>query len=401
MMGVAFPHRSVLAPAPPWLPPASGKLHPACGPRHLGRAFVVVAAALALLPLAGHAQGSAEAGAGVAFESYRFGSPDELGVDELTLLTIPLAFSARSTGGTALDVRGAWAEGTLTRPGAPSRSISGVTDLEVSLTRTFGADAVVLGLVGVIPTGTSTHDAEEADVAAAIASDLLPFRISSWGTGGGIGGSVAVARRVGTMGLGASVGYVVAGEFEPRAGESVAFQPGDLIRAAAVVDRTLGASKLALRLGFQRYGEDALDGTNLFRSGNRYEAIGSYAFPAGARASGIVYAGALHRDRGSYLTGLEEAPSQDLVVAGGALRAPLGPGVWSPSADLRLYRRSDGIGQGYLAGVGASLEWPAGGATLIPSARIRLGSIDAREGSSSGVTGFEGALTVRFGRVRR
>ncbi len=376
----------------PVLPPSATRRLPA----------LLAAAVLVLVPPELVAQGSAEAGAGVAFESYRFGSPDELGVDELSLLTVPLAFSARSTGGTTLDVRGAWAEGTLTRPGAPARSISGITDLEVSLTRTFGADAVVLGLVGVIPTGTSTHDAEEADVAAAIASDLLPFRISSWGTGGGIGGSVAVARRVGTVGLGASVGYVMAGEFEPRAGESVAFQPGDLIRAAAVVDRTLGASKLALRLGFQRYGEDALDGTNLFRSGNRYEAIGSYGFPAGARASGIVYAGALHRDRGSYLTGLEEAPSQDLVVAGAAFRSPVGRGgVWSPSADLRLYRRSDGIGQGYLAGVGASLEWPAGGATLIPSARVRLGSIDAREGSSSGVTGFEGALTVRFGRVRR
>lgn len=348
------------------------------------------------------AQGSAEAGTGAVWQSYRFGSADAVGVEEISLFTVPVAFSARSGGGTAFDVRGAWAEGTLKRPGGASRSIAGVTDLEVSLTRTFGRDAVVLGLVGVVPTGKSTHSVEEADVAAAIAADLLPFRISNWGSGGGVGGSLAVAHRVGDVGFGASVGYVVAGEFEPRVGESVAFQPGNLLRAAAVVDRNIGGtSKLALRLGFQRYGEDAVEGTNLFRSGNRYEAIGSYAVPAGARSSGIVYVGALHRDRGSYLTGVDEAPSQDLLVGGAALRAPAGGGVLTPSADLRVYRRSDGIGQGYIGGAGMAMEWPAGGATLIPSARVRFGSIDVREGSSSGVTGFEGGMTIRFGRVRR
>lgn len=347
------------------------------------------------------AQGSAEAGTGVVWQTYRFGSAEAAGVESISLLTVPLAFSGRSAGGTGFDVRGAWAEGTVSRPGGTSRSITGVTDLEVSLTHTFGTDAVVLGLVGVVPTGKSSHSAEEADVAAAVAADLLPFRISSWGNGGGIGGSLAVARRMGAVGLGASVGYVVAGEFEPRSGESVAFQPGNLLRAAVVLDRTLGASKAALRVGFQRYGEDAVEGTNLFRSGNRYEAIGSYAFPAGARSSGIVYAGALHRDKGSYLIGVNEAPSQDLVVAGGALRAPAGGGVITPSADLRVYRRSDGVGQGYVGGVGAALEWPAGGATLIPSLRVRMGSIEVAEGSTSGVTGFEGGMTVRFGRVRR
>jgi hypothetical protein len=364
-----------------------------------------LAALLLLAPawaIEASAQGSAEAGMGAVWQSYRFDAADEVGVEEISLLTVPLAFSARSGGGTAFDIRGAWAEGTLVRTGGSSRTIAGVTDLEVSLTQTFGVDAVVLGLVGAIPTGKSTHSAEEADVAAAIAADLLPFRVSSWGSGGGIGGSVAVARRMGDVGLGASVGYIVAGEFEPRVGEPVAFQPGNLLRAAAVVDRNIGgASKLALRLGFQRYGEDALEGTNLFRSGNRYEAIGSYAFPAGSQSSAIVYAGALHRDRGSYLTGVEEAPSQDLLVAGGALRAPAGGGVLTPSADLRVYRRSDGVGQGYIGGVGISMEWPVGGATLIPSARARLGSIDVREGSSSGVTGFEGGMTIRFGRVRR
>lgn len=348
------------------------------------------------------AQVAAEATAGVIWQSYRFGEKDRVGAEGVALLTIPVAFSARFGAATTLDVRGAWAAGTLDRGGGIRSEIAAPTDAELSLRHTLGRDAVVLGLVAFLPTGKATHDPEEAEVAAAVAAELLPFRVNHWGTGGGVGGSVAVARTVRGFGVGASAGYVVAGEFEPRAGESVVFQPGNLLRLAAVVDRTVGgASKTALRVGFQRHGEDAVEGTNLFRAGKRLEVIASHAFPAGGGSSAILYAGFLHREKGSFLTGVEEAPSQDLVVAGGGIRVPIGFGVFTPSADLRVHRRSDGIGQGWVGGIGASFEVPAGGAALIPTARVRMGSVEVRDGDSSGVLGLEAGALVRFGRVRR
>ncbi len=356
-----------------------------------------------LLPMAGGAQTTSEAGVGVVFQGYSYGDAAAIGAGDVTLLTVPLAFAARFGASTALDLRGAWASGNVTLADGSESRISGPTDLEVTLSRTFGRDAVVASLVGVIPTGSSTQTLEESAVAGAVAADLLPFRISNWGTGGGVGGSLAVARNVDGIGLGASVGYILAREYEPLADQATVFQPGNFLRVNAVVDRSFGGrSKVALRLGFQRFGDDGLDGVNLFRSGNRYEATASYAFPAGARSSAIVYGGVLHRDEGTYLTDPREAAAQDLLLAGGALRAPLGTGVLTPSVDLRLLRRTDGVGQGYLGGIGAGYELPLqGGATLIPTARIRRGSVEVREGLESAVTGYEAGLTVRFGRVRR
>ena len=356
-----------------------------------------------LLPMAAGAQTTTEAGVGVVFQGYSYGDAAAIGAEDVTLLTIPLAFAARFGAATALDLRGAWASGGVTLADGSESSISGPTDLEVTLSRTFGRDMVVASLVGVLPTGSSTQTLEESAVAGAVAADLLPFRISNWGTGGGIGGSLAVARNVNGIGVGASVGYIVAREYEPLADQATVFQPGDFLRVNAVVDRSFGGrSKLALRVGFQRFGDDGLDGVNLFRSGNRYEATASYAFPAGARSSAIVYGGVLHRNEGTYLTDPREAAAQDLLLAGGALRAPLGAGVLTPSVDLRLLRRTDGVGQGYVGGIGAGYELPMqGGTTLIPSARIRRGSVEVREGLESAVTGYEAGLTVRFGRVRR
>lgn len=356
-----------------------------------------------LTPVGAAAQTASEAGVGVVFQGYSYGDAAAVGAEDITLLTIPLAFAARFGSATALDVRGAWASGSVTLLDGSESSISGPTDLEVTLSRTFGQDLVVASLVGVVPTGSSTQSLEESVVAGAVAADLLPFRITNWGTGGGMGGSLAVARNVNGIGLGASVGYIVAREYEPLADQATVFQPGDFLRVNAVLDRSFGGrSKLALRVGFQRFGDDGLDGVNLFRSGNRYEATASYAFPSGDRSSAIVYGGILHRDEGTYLTDPREAAAQDLVLAGGALRAPLGAGVLTPSVDLRLLRRTDGVGQGYVGGIGAGYEFPLqGGTTLIPTARIRRGTVEIRDGLESAVTGYEAGLTVRFGRVRR
>lgn len=348
------------------------------------------------------AQITAETGTGVVWQTYSFGDGAAVGVEDVTLLTIPVAFAARFGSATALDVRGAWASGRLRAPGGAESTISGPTDLEVTLSRTFGLDAVVASLVGVLPTGASTQTLEESGVAGLVAGDLLPFRISNWGTGGGVGGSLAVARRVSGFGVGASVGYVVAREYEPVTGDATLFQPGDFLRVNMVADRTVGGrSKFSLRMGFQRFGDDGLDGVDLFRSGNRYDATVSYAFPSGGNSSAIVYGGFLQREEGRYLADPREVASQGLLLAGGALRAPLGGGVLTPSVDLRLLRRGDGVGQGYLGGIGAGFELPTQGATFIPSVRLRRGSVEARQGLESSVMGIEAALAIRFGRVRR
>jgi hypothetical protein len=86
------------------------------------------------------------------------------------------------------------------------------------------------------------------------------------------------------------------------------------------------------------------------------------------------------------------------VLVGGGLRLPMTWGAVLPSADARIFRSGDGVGQGFGVGVGASAEWPTGGMTLVPSARLRLGRVVVLDGAESGFTGGELGLTLRRGR---
>jgi hypothetical protein len=368
----------------------------------------------AVLPTAAAAQGPGWlAGAGVSYETYHFGDAQTAGVESLSLLTIPLAAQVQVGRVVSVGLDGNYARGSLTDAAGATSTLSGFTDSELTLSVPIvrGGTAVTFTGMAILPTGKSTQTAAEATVAGAMAAELLPFRITNWGSGGGAALAASVAQRFGEMGLGASVGYRATSEFEPLDGESFGYRPGNELRVRVAADRTIGESrKASLALTMFRYGNDRFDGQNLFQSGTRLQALASYAFPVGYGNSAVLYAGALHRSAGSVLTTFPggsvdpNAPSQTLLLFGGGARAPSRLGVLVPSTDLRLFRREDGIGQGYLFGLGLGLELPLARAadgtpavTLIPSLKGRLGNLMMAEDASTGVTGAELGLTLRFG----
>ena len=343
------------------------------------------------------------AGGGLIFEGYRFSDPDATGIEGLSLLTVPFALRAPLGRTVTVDFVGTFARGSLQRSDGSSVALSGLTDTQVSLSAAVVPDRFSIGAIALLPTGKQKHTDAEAEVAGAIGADLLPFRISNWSTGGGIGLSSSVAHSTGTVGLGISASYVVGREFDLLAAEDFAYRPGNQLSVRGVLDASVGdAGKLALQLTFQKASEDRINGSNLYRPGDRFYAMTSYTFRAGVTGSGIVYTGLFHRSSGAYL--LEsafDAPGEDLWLAGGGLRIPLRGAVLQPSVDLRVVRRSNGVDQGYLLGAGTSLEWVrAGGVTLIPSVRARFGNVLVREGIESGFTGLDAGLIVRFGSAR-
>jgi hypothetical protein len=337
-------------------------------------------------------------GGGVGYEVYNFGSAASVGIESLSLLTTPFAARSGLFGASSLTVSGSFAAGTLTRADGSSTTISGLTDTNVQVDMPVGRDAVVLTAIVALPTGKATQTLEEAEAAGAFAADLLPFRVSNWGTGGRIGLATSFVHTAGDFGLGLSVGYSVAGEFELLEEDERAYRPGNEIRIRAAVDRTIGRSgKAALQVTAYRFGTDELGGQNLYQSGNRYSAIGSYAFAAGQGSNGILYTGLMHRANGTFLDVSQDAPSQDLILAGGGLRLPVGTVRLLPSVDARVFRSADGAGQGYATSVGASAEMPAGTLTVVPSLRGRFGNVIVREGQESGFTGADVGLMIRFG----
>jgi hypothetical protein len=357
-------------------------------------------AILALFPGDANAQAGGRLGAGPVFQSYSFAEPDQAGLESITLLTTP--FAARFALGrrATLQVDGAFASGKVTAADGTESDLSGITDTNVMLDVHVVPDLLTLSVMFAAPTGDPTHDADQALVAGIVAADLLPFRITSWGSGGGIGMQLAATRRLGDVGAGLSVGYRQAGEFEPVDGEPFVYRPGNEIQARLALDGQVGRNgKGSLVVGFQSYTDDLVDDANLFKSGNRVEVTGTYAFPLGYRGSAALYGGVLHRANGAFLdSAIPDAPSQDLVLLGGLLRRGVGGGFLTPRADLRLFRSADGVGQGYVAGLGAGFEGRSGAVTFVPSATVRVGRVTVSDSQESGITGFEAGLTLRFGR---
>lgn len=341
--------------------------------------------------------GPLQAGTGVRLESYSFSSPETVDLDLITLLTVPVMVQVPLSPRLAVRVAGAYARGTLTRGNGSERELSGFTDTEVSLNVAVASGLVTLTALGLIPTGTNELTAEEMDVAGVVAADLLPFAISNWGSGGGVGLSVAAAVPASeNTSFGLAGGYVLAREFEPLADASFAYRPGDQLHLRAAVDHTFGvAGKASLQLTYLQLGTDESSGSNLYQAGDRLQALASYAFAAGARSSGIVYGGYLRRQEGHYTAVALITPAQDFVFGGIGFRMPWRSLLLQPTVDVRVIGHDGGVDQGYTASAGTAVEIPFGRALIVPVAKARFGNLTVRSGMESSFTGFELGLSVR------
>ena len=364
------------------------------------RGFLLAGCALAGvvgLERAGAQVTDPQGGIGVVMESYSFKAPQQSGIDKVSLLTIPVVARANLIPQLDFTVNGAFASATLTRPGGASTTLSGLTDTELRLTYAAMGDRVRLSAIALAPTGKSKLTADEMDVMGVIAADLLPFTISNWGSGGGLGVNAAVAMPVSEGStIGISTGFVAARKYEPLSATAFAYRPGNQLQVRAAADRTFGASaKGSLQLAYLHYTQDQNAGVNFYQAGDRLQAAGSLAFAAGANATGIVYLGYLRRAEGKYTDVVRVTPSQDLVYAGTALRRPMGGMVLVPSLDLRLLGNASGVDQGRTVSAGLGVEIPRGSIELYPQAKARLGRLTMRSSQESDFTGFEIGLTIR------
>lgn len=368
------------------------------------RSFLLPALLLAAAPAAAQRLDDlpVSTATGIRLERYDFGDAAQAGLARASLLTLPIAAETRAPRGIRITLAGAYARGTVRRADGSESTLSGLTDTELRVAVPVAGHWLTASAVAVLPTGKQRLSASELDVAAVVSSDLLPFAISQWGTGGGLGGSLAMSRRFGTVGVGLAAGYRASRGYRAFDGEEAAYRPGDERSLRVAVDRSYGRGKATLQANVLRYTNDRLDGGALYRSGNRYQVIGSYAVPGPGRTSGVVYAGVLHRRNGAPLADLQaDLPAQNLFLAGAGARLAIGRGALLPSADARVFRSADGVGQGYGVGVGASAEVPLGRTTLVPSARLRRGRVVVREGMESPLSGVEVAFTIRRARDGR
>jgi hypothetical protein len=366
-----------------------------------GLAFFAGATAAAAQGIA--QRGGLQAATGPSFESYQFLNSERVGIQRLSLMTLPLGVRVQPLDRLSLQVSSAYAQGTLRRTDGTQATLSGLTDTELRASYVLGRDLVVVSAGYLLPTGRTALTLDEAEVAGTIAADLLPFRITQWGSGGGLALSTAVAVPVAGFGVGFSLGYTMTQEFDALdlPGETWKYRPGNELRLRMGIDRSFGRSgKASLIFNLQRYDDDQLQGESLLQPGNRYDATGFYSFAVGTGATGVTYLGIAHRDAGTFAVQNVQIPAQDLLFAGGGLRIPVRVGVLVPSVEGRVFRKDDGLNQGYVGGVGAALEFPVAAFTIIPTARSRFGKVLLWEGEEASFRGGELGLFIRMGTGR-
>ena len=371
------------------------------GGRSLLAALAVVLAAAAAAPPGAPAQSAA--GTGLEYQHISFSEAPEVGLESVSLLTIPLSGRAVITEDLRLRIGSTLAYGDAVRLDGSESSVSGLTDTDVSVSYTFGRDVLTLTAVGRLPTGKAEYTITELDAMGVFASDLFPFRLSNWGTGGGAGFQATTTGSMGEARTALTVGYFRSGEFDPVEGQVTAYRPGDNLNARGALNVPTGeAGHFDFQLALQWFGDDELQEATVFSAGNRYEAVARYTYPVAGRSAVYMYSGYQKRAEGTRLQLNQPTTSQNLVLLGTGARVRLEDGlVLSPRLDTRILNRGDDTSEGYDVRVGTRLEWATGDLLLGSMIRGHLGHLTVGEGLESGFRGFDLGFTIGFGRGAR
>lgn len=325
-----------------------------------------------------------------------------LNAQSASLLLVPVAADLALGRALGLELYAAWASGSIERN---DRTLRLEGPVNANVRAVWAATPWARVSVGVsVPTADAGRDADEAQVAATLSTDLLGFREASFGTGLAVTTGVAFAHRVGAWGLGYGGSYRLAGEFEPIADSAVTYAPGSQLALRVAADRNLGSSgKLTLGASVQHFQEDDF-GANLFRPGIRVRGDVAYGFRTGATSTWTVYAVDIWRERSDATLGGGPTPvdtavlgAQNVVVLGFVGAVAPGGFQLQPSADVRLLSRDDGVAGGWLASAGSAVPIRLGSIQFVPRAVALFGAIEAAGGDRPAISGLEIELRVRWG----
>ena len=368
-----------------------------------------VAALLMLATTVAPARAQTSMGVSADYMGYTF--DDGLGASAAQLFMVPVALRLAFTDAFAVDVFSAWAQGRVEREDQVFE-LNGPVDTRVKVS--WQATPWALLGVGVnIPSGNAAHDGVEAVVASVLATDLLGFRETTWGTGLQVTSSLATAMRAGSLGIGLAGSYSVNDEFEPTSDGDLLYQPGNESRFRVALDHNIGTSTFTAGATFMTYEQDLANGRNLFQAGNRMRFDASYAFRVGAGVW-TLYAADLWRENGDLTLSVVDTQgtlvgdttlvtaSQNLVVAGLVGAIGMGGYQFRPQIDVRVQQREevDGRqeGSGWIVGAGGDFPMRLfGSVDFFPKARVLFGAIEDPTGVARNLMGAEFTGTLRWG----
>lgn len=373
-------------------------------------------AVLLLASLRPDASVAQQVAGGALLQRYTLTEPAHLRVRSLELITTSFSGRAPLLSGMSLGVNGAYARASLRLENDAEERTSGLVDTRVSLQ--IRNDRLLFTASALVPTGDVVRNLGDATVAGLLSTDLMPFAITQWGTGGGVAGDVAYAVYGPRAALRVAAGGATFMGSSPLEGP-LAYRPAWQLRGRAEVEAAVGeAGVLSVLVGYRQFGVDRYGHLNLFQPGARLEGGLSYAFARGPLASTVIYGNVTRVARGTSqveprflaelgaLSGLGNASARTVVRLGGEMRLDRATYDLMPRAEVRVLRRADGLGQGWLTtiGTGGALHlWGGTGGRGVhaePTVALRYGRVVAAEDLESEILGIEAGLAIRWGMGR-
>lgn len=357
----------------------------------------LTACAIALLiPVALEAQSGR---ASTGFEFRTLSADSGLGAKTVRQMAVPFGVVVPLSSRLQVDA-GAWyAQAERTDDAGITSTLSGLTDVQARAVYELVPDALIFTLATSLPTGHATLEGGELGVAGIIASDLIPFPVSNFGSGFSLTSGLAFAMPVGTWALGLAGSYRVNGEYQPIADNSSMYKPGGEMRLRLGVDRLLGQGRMSAGFTYSTFSTDEFGGSGAYRSGARYIPQLSFSVPMG-NSTLALYAWDVYRGSGEFLIDTVQAPKQNTLTVGAVLAIRTGRSVLRPSIEFRKGWEGSATATGmedagtlFLAGL--RYQIPLGQRmTLIPSFRFDTGSVPGTTGTSIGLSGITAGITL-------
>ncbi len=282
-------------------------------------------------------------------------------------------------------------------------SISGLTDVQARAVYEIVPDVLVFTLSANLPTGHATLEGSELDVAGAIASDLISFPVSNFGTGFSLTSGLAYALPLGSWAVGFAGSYRISTEFQPIADTAnTRYRPGGEARLRFGVDRLVGQGRLSAGFTYSTFATDEYGGSGAYRSGARFIPQLSLSLPLGNNGLSL-YMWDLYRANGEYIARSAQAsntraPKQNTLAIGAALSLRTGRSTLRPGVEFRKQWEGDSTLSdrgGTLVGLTLRYQMPLGTRfTVQPLVRFDIGSVQTAPGRSTSFTGFGAGLSL-------
>jgi hypothetical protein len=355
-------------------------------------------AATLLLALPGSLLAQRALFTGVEYRSLSF--DPGLGTSSVSQLVVPIGVLIPLGPRLTVDIGTRFATSSRTNEGDTSFTLSGLTDLQARAVYQVVPNYVMFTASTNVPTGKVELTTDELSVAGIIASDLLPFPVSSYGNGFNVTTGLAVAVPVAGFAMGLGGGYRYSGEYTPLADTNISYRPGGEVKLRIGVDRVVGQGRVSLGFTYSNFSKDEFGGSEAFSPGKRFISQASASIPMG-NLTFSLYVWNLRRTAGLVEINGDTTAAQNVLTLGAGAALSIGRNLLRPFIEYRRHTegRPDAPetleAAGTLLSVGLRYQMALSErSSLLPSFRFDTGNI-ATGGGDVGYSGFNAAISLR------